>query len=87
MGCSQDHFAPLKNRVKDDWIRQKPGEFITVSDNLRKHFRNLKPGFVDYWVEYTPPDVKQVELLELQRTGYVVPTKKVITISQTLRIH
>ena len=86
-GCWEEHFANLMDRVHRDWIRLQPGDFITVSESFRGRFQNLKPGTVEYWVEYVPPEVKTEELIELQRSGYVIPTERIETVHQTFTVH
>jgi hypothetical protein len=85
--CGRTHFPSLMNRVQDEWIRLHPGEFIVVSDTIRAHLRNLKPGIVEYWVEYAPPEVTPKEVDELQQAGYIIPTEKIETAHQTFVVH
>jgi hypothetical protein len=86
-GCSQDHFASLAVRVKEEWIHLRPGEFITVSDNFRSELRNLDPGTVEYWVEYVPPEANAKELAELQQVGNIVPIEKIETAHLRFVVH
>jgi len=83
----QAHFASLMYRVRNDWIRLQPGEFITVSESFRSHFQEIKPGTVEYWVEYVPPEASLKELAELGQSGYIVPTEKIETAHQTFVVH
>ncbi len=78
-GCGGGKSQPLTERVPEDWIRLRPGEFVTSTENLRSLFRNLKPGVVEYWVEYTPPDATPKEILALQELGYIIPTENLAT--------
>jgi len=81
--CWQEHFANLMYRVRHDWIHLQPGEFITVSESLRGRFQEIKPGTVEYWVEYVPPEASLKELVELQQAGYNIQTEKIETVHQT----
>jgi hypothetical protein len=84
--CWQEHFASLMYRVRHDWIHLQPGEFIIVSESLRGRFQEIKPGTVEYWVEYIPPKATPKELAELQQAGYVIPAEKIETAHQTFFI-
>lgn len=86
-GCSQDHFPSLMDRVHKEWIRLRPGEFIVLSESIRDAAREAKPGRIEYWAEYIPPEVKPEELVELQRAGYVVSTDKIETAHGTFVVH
>lgn len=78
-GCGITDLPPLMQRVKEDWNRLRPGEFVVTTENLRPIFHDLKPGTVEYWVEYIPPDATKEEILALQQEGYVIPTEKLAT--------
>jgi len=86
-GCAMDHFPSLKFRVAHQWIRLRPGEFIVISESLREDFLDLRPGTVTYWVQYIPPRVPPEELIDLQRSGFVVPIEKIETAHQTFVVH
>ena len=85
--CWQEHFASLMYRVSHDWIHLQPGEFITVSESLRGRFQEIRPGTVEYWVEYVPPEVTPKELVELQQAGYNIPTEQIETDYRTFVVH
>lgn len=76
----------LLDRASKEWIRLQPGEFLTVTENLRPQTKDMKPGTVDYWVEYTPPTLSKAERIELQSNGYLVPTESLKTESHTFAV-
>jgi hypothetical protein len=86
-GCGQDHLAKLMVRVHDEWIHLQPGEYIVVSETIRNESRNAKPGIIEYWAEYFPPEATPKELEELRQSGYVVPTDKVETVHRTFAVY
>jgi hypothetical protein len=86
-GCSQDHFAPLLARIRHEWIRLRPGDFITVSENVREDFRVLETGSIEYWAEYHPPSLTTEEKEQLKNAGYNFPSAKLETEHVTFRIH
>jgi hypothetical protein len=86
-GCTQEHFPSLTFRVSHQWIRLRPGEFITVSEDIRQNYRNWEPGRIEYWAEYIPPKATPEELVELRQAGYVVPAEKIETLHQTFVVH
>jgi len=87
-GCGGrlDHRPPLIERVRHEWLRLQPGEFLVMSQSIRPSLQDLQPGFVSYWVEYSPPILKAAEILELQGAGYLVPTQKIETTHETFRM-
>jgi hypothetical protein len=86
-GCGRSEFPSLMIRVKHEWIRLQPGEFITLSDKIRVNFHDLKPGIFEYWFEYCPPEASPEELVELQRSGYVVPTERIKSAHMKFAVH
>lgn len=86
-GCWLCGLSSLKVRVEKDWVRLRPGEFMTTSANLRGVYARFGPGTVEYWVEYTPPKATPQEVEDLQQAGYIIPTGKLHTEHQrfTLR--
>lgn len=73
-------------RVSREWIRLQPGEFLTVTENLKTVLQNLDPGTVEFWWLYTPPRLTSAELIELQRSGYTVPTDVISTSKQAISL-
>ena len=78
--------SPLMVRASREWIRLQPGEFLTVTENLKTVLQHLDPGTVEFWWLYTPPRLTSAELIELQRSGYTVPTDVVSTPKQTISL-
>jgi hypothetical protein len=78
--------SPLMDRARNEWLRLQPGEFLIMTKDLRPFFRNLEAGTAEYWIEYDPPALSSDERLQLQRTGYFVPTEKVETAHQSVTI-
>jgi hypothetical protein len=76
----------LLNRARDEWIRLQPGEFIVASESLRPHLKNLGPGTVEYWIEYTPLSITPTEMAELTKAGYFFPTEKIETPRETFDV-
>lgn len=77
--CGTDHFPTLQWRMQNEWIRLRPGEFVSLTKNVRRDFRDRKPGTVEIWAEYQPPEVKPAELAALEQVGYIIPTEKIET--------
>lgn len=86
-GGGSDHGQSLMDRVRNQWIELQPGEFLTVSENLRPYIGSMEPGTVEYWVEYTPPTIKPEELIALKTTGFTAPTEKLITDRHTFSVN
>lgn len=72
-------------RVRENWIRLQPGEFITQTVMLSSQFARFRPGTVDYWLEYTSPRLTAKELVQLRAAGYFAPTKSARTQSETYK--
>ena len=87
MGCGSSDIPNLMIRVRSEWIRLHPGEFIVSSENLRERLGKVAPGTIEYWAEYLPPEANENELAELQQAGYVVPIEKVETAHQSFVVH
>ena len=79
--CTADVFPSLQFRVENEWIRLRPGEFITATQSMRRTLRERKPGpgIIELWAEYIPPEVKPDELAALEQAGYNIPTEKIET--------
>jgi hypothetical protein len=86
-GCGWSEMPTLMDRVRDEWIRLRPGEFVVFSDRITESREKLEPGTVEYWAEYIPPEAKPEELAELERAGYVVPTRKVESEHRIFAVH
>jgi len=76
----------LLDRARDEWIRLQPGEFIVASESLRPRLKNLGPGTVEYWVEYTPLTITATETVELAKAGHFVPTDKIETAHESFDV-
>jgi hypothetical protein len=85
-GCGEGDMPSLTNRIRDEGIRLRPGEYITSCENIRKRIGELKPGTVEYWVEFVPPNATKRDLAELQQAGYIIPTEKIETVHQTFAV-
>jgi hypothetical protein len=85
--CGATDEPPLIERVHQDWVRLRPGEFLTSTENLRHRFTSLGSGTVDYWVKFTPPMATPEEVSALKRTGYCIPTESIETPHRTFTIH
>ena len=75
--CGTDHQPTLRQRVSTQWIRLRPGEFMTTSLQIEALPR--EGHTVEYWVEYIPPDATPKEVEDLLAAGYVIPTQKLET--------
>lgn len=87
-GCGSGYGdrAPLLERARDDWMHLLPGEFLTVTENIRSKVESLAPGRVEFWAEYTPPLVNSKEMTELKAAGYAVPTEELVTERQNFAL-
>ena len=85
-GAVSDRLG-LVERVRKEWIRLRPNETLTFTENLRSRISNWKPGTVEYQVEYEPPSLNPEELKQLEAAGYVVPTEEIRTEIRTFAIH
>jgi len=86
-GSSMSDRSSLMVRASREWIRLQPGEFLTVTENLKTVLQNLGPGTVEFWWLYTPPKLTPAESIELQRSGYTVPTDVISTPKQTISLN
>jgi hypothetical protein len=76
-GCVRGDSQSIEKRIENEWIRLQPGEFIVLSDStLRRSLQWVQQGTVEFWAEYTPPDVTVQEFAELTNSGHVIPTEK-----------
>lgn len=78
-GCYGGDGSTVVERVRNEWIRLRPGEFMTTSLNIRAQLNNFKPATVEFWVEYDPPNATPKEVDELLESGFVIPTEKLAT--------
>ena len=86
-GCGEGEGPSLMDRIHDEWIHLRPGEFVISSENLHERLGKVDPGTIEYWVEYVPPEVSTKKLAELQLAGYVVPTEKIETAHLSFVVH
>jgi hypothetical protein len=77
LGCGITDQPALAERARGQWIRLRPGEYMTTM--LRFDVGQKEAGTVSYWIEYTPPDATPTEIEELSQEGYVIPTDKLET--------
>ncbi len=84
-GCGISDQPSLDERVRKMWIHLAPGEFMTAT--LRLDAPDRKPGFVEYWVEFTPPDATAGEVEHLLEAGFVIPTDKLATEHRSFRVY
>jgi hypothetical protein len=75
--CGISDQPPLSERVRKQWIRLRPGEYMTTMIRLTE--AQYDAGTVEYWVEYTPPDATAQEIKQLMQDGFVIPTEKIAT--------
>ena len=73
--CGRSDSPSLLKRIKQDWLRLRSGEFITVSESIRDRISDLKSGTLEYWAEYIPPRASAKELADVQQAGYIIPTE------------
>jgi len=85
--CGMDHFPSLQYRVQNQWIRLRPVESVVVSVSVRREFISAEKGELEFWAEYTPPDLKDGERAELQESGLFAPMKKIETEHRTYPIY
>jgi len=78
-GCAVGHPPSLTERIKNHWIRLRPGESLISSENFRSQYRGLGSGTVEYWVDFSPPFLTPQELAESVKDGYVIPTEILIS--------
>lgn len=74
-GCSADMAPSLDERIKN-WIHLKPGESVVLGEKFRSDMDDLKKGTVEYWAEYTPPEMTAQEFDELTNSSHVIPNEK-----------
>ena len=86
-GCGSSDGKTLRQRVEENWIRLRPGEYMTTTLSLRGEINSLGPGTLEYWVEYTSPQATREEIADLHQSGYVIPTEKLQTQHQSFKIH
>jgi hypothetical protein len=84
-GC-WGHAAPFKIRVENEWVRLRPGEYLTTREGIRDKIRSFGPGTVEYWVEYKPPKATPAEIAELLQAGYIIPTETLHTEHQSFTL-
>ena len=84
--CGASHFPPLASRVQNEWIHLRPGDVIVQTANVRSIFVDAKPGAMEIWAVYTPPDLTAKERADLDAQGLVVPAAKLETDHQSYNI-
>jgi len=87
-GCASSLLdgGPFLERVRTEWLRLDPGEYLTFTVNTRRYFNDLGPGHVEYWVEYLPPSLSAQEKLKLRQGGYHFPERLTATSHTTMTI-
>jgi len=85
--CGMGDQGSLMSRIQRQWVRLRPGEFMTQTINLLAHYDPAKSGTVYYRVIYIPPSATKLELEEALSAGYVIPAKRLDTGKQSFRIH
>lgn len=85
--CGTGDQGSLISRIQRQWLRLRPGEFMTQTINLLTHYDPAKRGTVSYRVIYIPPSETKLELEEARSAGYVIPAKRLDTGKQSFRIH
>jgi hypothetical protein len=79
-GCGSSDRPTLMYRIQHDWVRLRPGEFMTESEHVEwSNYAKDGPGSLEYWVEYYPPSVSGQEIASLFQKGYVIPTETLET--------
>ena len=84
--CGMTDRPSLITRVKNEWIRLRPGEFVTNTESIRNQTFDLEAGTVEYWAVYDPPQATAKEVAELQQAGYNIPTEPIETGHRTFAI-
>ena len=56
-GCGSGDNLSLLKRIKEQWIRLRPGEYMTMTESIRGRVAELTSGTLEYWAEYIPPEV------------------------------
>jgi hypothetical protein len=86
-GCGMGDLPSLMYRIQHEWVRLRPGEFMTTTERVDwSSEANEGPGTVEYWVEYTPPSVTKEEIATLLLAGYLIPTDKLETAHSSFHI-
>lgn len=85
-GCGVTDRPSLITRLKNEWIRLRPGEFVTTTETIRDRTLDLEAGTVEYWAEYDPPQAAAKDVMELQQSGYIIPAEKIKTGHRTFTI-
>ena len=84
--CGSNNEESLMSRIKRQWIRLRPGEFITETLSLLSRYDPAKQGTVHYRAVYIPPFIAKQELEEARSAGYVIPTRWLSTEQQSFQI-
>lgn len=85
-GCLVTDRPSLITRIKNEWIRLRPGEFVTTTESIRDQTNDLEVGTVEHWAVYDPPQATAKEATELEEAGYIIPTEKIETEHRTFAI-
>jgi hypothetical protein len=87
-GCGISDLPSLNERVRNKWVRLRPGESMTYTGRVDlSMYRNKPPGTVEYWVDYTPPEATAAEAEALFEAGYIIPTQKLSTEHKTFHLN
>jgi hypothetical protein len=86
-GCGEGDMPRLTEQIRKEGIRLRPGEYVTSSENVSSHYADIKPGMIEYWVEFAPPRPTKQDLVELQEAGFVVPTETIESEHQKFSVH
>jgi hypothetical protein len=80
-GCRSIDQPGLMNRVQREWVRLRPGEWMTQTERLdwSDYLMGGRSGTVEYWVEYWPPILTSQDTASLSRASYNVSTQKLVT--------
>jgi hypothetical protein len=86
-GCGTSDLPPLSDRVRNEWIRLRPGEYFVFTKKILDQLSGLKSGALEYWVVFTPPTAAPAEVAKLREEGYIIPTEKLETSRNSFPIH
>lgn len=79
-GCGVSDQGTLFARVKHEWVRLRPGEWMTYTERVRwAGYRGRGPGTVEYWAEYQPPESMAKDVSDLLLAGFVIPNETIET--------
>ncbi|MFP5234679.1 MAG: hypothetical protein ACLGSD_02155 [Acidobacteriota bacterium] len=84
--CGTGHQPLYEEWVRNEWLRLRPGEFMTITVALPSLSVSRKSGTTTYWVEFVPPDATPQVLNDLWRDGFLIPTEKLRTKEASFQI-